>query len=397
MTEDMTESFDKKSKRYLTAMKNEKPDRVPIRPFAAEFIAKYAGFTVQEVTHEYSKAFEATKKCAKDFQWDATIANMVFVWTGFVDHFGQKYYRIPGIDLPADMNFQYIEPPDEENAYMKEDEYDDFIESPMEFLLNIWLPRISKFAVPMGEPNTSRNNLAWLKGGMAMMEYLGEFGKATGEIIDETGCAPAIFGSYKAPFDILGDKLRGFRQVCADVYRFPDKVQAAVEAMAPHILQDALTSSDPLKTFPNVIWLHRGTLFSDLMYQRYFWPTLKYIIEELFKEGHQTLWYGEGDWSRWYNYTRQLPEKSIIYHVDKEDIFEAHRQLGDKFAISGGVPNDLLAYGSKEEVMNHCKKIFETVGKDGGYILDAGAIIQGDAKTENIQALTDAVMRYGIY
>jgi hypothetical protein len=170
MTEYMTEGFDKKSARYIAAMNNEKPDRVPLRPFAAEFVAKYAGFTVQEVTHEYSKAFEATKKCAKDFHWDAAIANTVFVWTGFVDHFGQKYYRIPGIDLPADMNFQYIEPPDEENAYMKEDEYNDFIESPMDFLLNIWLPRISKFAVPMGEPNTSRNNLAWLKGGMAMMK-----------------------------------------------------------------------------------------------------------------------------------------------------------------------------------------------------------------------------------
>ena len=40
-------------KRYTTAMRNEKPDRVPIRPFAAEFTAKYAGYTCQEVTHDY--------------------------------------------------------------------------------------------------------------------------------------------------------------------------------------------------------------------------------------------------------------------------------------------------------------------------------------------------------
>ena len=29
-------------KRYTIAMRNEKPDRIPIRPFVAEFTAKYA-------------------------------------------------------------------------------------------------------------------------------------------------------------------------------------------------------------------------------------------------------------------------------------------------------------------------------------------------------------------
>jgi len=28
--------------RYVTAMRNEKPDRIPMRPFVAEFTAKYA-------------------------------------------------------------------------------------------------------------------------------------------------------------------------------------------------------------------------------------------------------------------------------------------------------------------------------------------------------------------
>jgi len=36
--------------RYTTAMRNEKPDMVPIRPFVAEFTAKYAGMDCQQVT-----------------------------------------------------------------------------------------------------------------------------------------------------------------------------------------------------------------------------------------------------------------------------------------------------------------------------------------------------------
>ena len=158
MSIEMEKLYDERLKRYTTALRNDKPDRVPIRIFAAEFVAKYAGYTNQEVTHQYEKAFEATRQCAKDFEWDATVINMIYVWTGLVDHFGQIYYKVPGIELPPDVGFQYFEPADEEGAYMKADEYDMLIENPTEFLANIWMPRISKYVVPLNSPNTFRNN-----------------------------------------------------------------------------------------------------------------------------------------------------------------------------------------------------------------------------------------------
>jgi hypothetical protein len=48
--------------RYLTALRNGQPDRVPIRPFVAEFAAEYAGYTCQEATHDYEKAFAAVQR-----------------------------------------------------------------------------------------------------------------------------------------------------------------------------------------------------------------------------------------------------------------------------------------------------------------------------------------------
>ncbi|HNR14909.1 MAG TPA: uroporphyrinogen decarboxylase, partial [Thermodesulfobacteriota bacterium] len=47
MAKDMERLYQERLKRYVTAMRNGKPDRVPIRPFVAEFTAKYAGFTSQ--------------------------------------------------------------------------------------------------------------------------------------------------------------------------------------------------------------------------------------------------------------------------------------------------------------------------------------------------------------
>ena len=109
------------------------------------------------------------------------------------------------------------------------------------------------------------------------------------------------------------------------------------------------------------------------------------------------LYYAEGDWDHHLKYFAELPEGSIIYHVDRGDIFEAHRVLGDKFCISGGVPNELLTFGTTQEVRDYCKKLIDGVGRDGGYIMDAGAIMQNDPKIENVQAMTDFTREYGVY
>ena len=79
---DMEARYQSRLNRYVTAMRKGKPDMIPIRPFVAEFTGVYAGYTCQELAHDYHKAFAAARKCAADFDWDAVVANMVYVWTG---------------------------------------------------------------------------------------------------------------------------------------------------------------------------------------------------------------------------------------------------------------------------------------------------------------------------
>jgi uroporphyrinogen-III decarboxylase len=50
----------------------------------------------------------------------------------------------------------------------------------------------------------------------------------------------------------------------------------------------------------------------------------------------------------------------------------------------------------KQEVKDYCKKLIDVVGRDGGFIMDAGAIID-EAKPENIKAMTDFTKKYGVY
>lgn len=394
-TEDL---YQERLKRYVTAMRNEKPDRIPIRPFAAEFTAKYAGYTCQEVSHDYTRAFEAAVKTAKDFQWDAVVPNMVYVWTGLTQAAGLRYYGIPGIGIPHTSGFNYIEPP-EDRAFMHEDEYDELIKDPTAFLWNVWLPRISTEITRIGEPSTYRNNVALVKSAMAMLSYFYAFGPQVQRLRSECGTASAIAGIFKAPFDIIADKLRGYVGLTNDMRRQPKKVLQACEALMPHLVNVGLTTADPNKQTPIGFWMHRGCVpfINPKQFESHYWPTLKPCIEEFWKHGHQTLFYAEGKWRHHFNSFRDLPDRSIVFHCDQDDIFEAHRTLHDKFALSGGVPNVMLSYGKPEEVRAFCLRVINEVAQNGGYIMDAGAIMQDDTSVENMRVLTDTCREHGGY
>jgi len=395
---DMEARYQSRLNRYVTAMRNGQPDMVPIRPFVAEFTGVYAGYTCQELAHDYHKAFAAARKCAADFDWDAVVSNMVYVWTGLTQAIGLKYYGIPGIDISANTGFQYREP-SQQKAFMQPDEYDQLIDDPTGYLMNVWLPRVSTEMCKMGDPVTRDHNLAILKGGMAMMEYFGAFGEQNARLRAESGTVSAISGIFKAPLDIIADKLRGYLGLVEDLYERRDKVVAACEALMPHLHHVARTTADPLRQVPIGYWMHRGCVpfVSPEIFKNIYWATVKPIIEELWSEGFQTLFYAEGKWDFHLESFAELPDRSIVYHVDQGDIFKAHQVLGDKFCLSGGVPNALLGHASPEDVRRCCKKIIDGVARDGGYIMDSGAIIQNDAKVENVKALTDFTREYGVY
>ena len=211
MSKSNEEIYRERMNRYYTAMQNEKPDRVPIRPFIAETTAKLADMNNQQLTHVAQNAFDAAFETFKQFDWDAAMANAVNLWTGMTESYGTKYYKIPGIDLDVNETFQYIEPVTEENAMLRPEEYDRFIQDPNEFVLNVWAPRASKYFLEPGETNTKYNNMAWFKAGIGTANFFNMIGVQVKKMRDELGMVSAISGALKAPFDIMADAFRGFR------------------------------------------------------------------------------------------------------------------------------------------------------------------------------------------
>ncbi|MDR0795505.1 MAG: hypothetical protein LBE79_05535 [Tannerella sp.] len=392
------ELYQKRLRRFVTALNNRKPDMIPVRPFAAEFTALHAGYTCQEVTQDYSKGFEAMIRCCKDYDWDAVPANMIYVWPGITDAASVRYYGVPGVDVPFDRGFQYIEPP-EDHSFMRACEYDRLIDDPTAFLYEVWLPRASRRIAGAGEPNTYRSDVALVSSAMAMVQYFNAYGPHTARLTDEAGTPGALCGIFKAPLDILGDKLRGYIGLTLDLYEQPEKVLKACEALMPHLHWLASQTADPGSQLPIGYWMHRGGVpfVKPEHFDNIYWPTVRPIIEQLWKEGHQTMFYAEGNWDAHLDAFRELPDRSIVYHIDRGDPQKTHNKLHDKFAISGGVSNVTLAIGTPEQVRTEVKHLIDILGKEGGYIMDASAIMQNDTKVDNMKAMVEATREFGVY
>ena len=57
----------------------------------------------------------------------------------------------------------------------------------------------------------------------------------------------------------------------------------------------------------------------------------------------------------------------------------------------------MLSFGKPDEVRAFCRRVIDEVARDGGYIMDAGAIMQDDTSIENLRVMTQTAREYGVY
>jgi hypothetical protein len=203
---------------------------------------------------------------------------------------------------------------------MKREEYDELIADPVRFLYETWLPRVStEFSAKRAAVTSYRNNLSFVKGGMAMLDYFNAFGPQVERMRRECGTVSAICGMLKAPLDILADKLRGYvgagLRPDGDSREGPAGLRGADAA-------PGLSGADrrrPVAQVPIPIWMHRGCtpFISSEHFETIYWPTLKPIVEALWAQGNQTLFYAEGKWDAHLERFAELPAGSIVYHIDR--------------------------------------------------------------------------------
>jgi hypothetical protein len=399
--------------RFIKAIKLEEPDRVPVMLPVEYLPAIYAGTNLKTVMYDYDELKRAWLKFTDEFDMDSfTGAGLVFPGK-VLEILGYNIQKWPGHGLTDDSpSHQFIE-----GEYMKAEEYDALIRDPADYLFRRFLPLSNtalkgfrklpamtpfigipaNYVVNFGDPDVRAATLKLLEAGQEAMKWAVALGEV-GQVSLAAGLPNVWGGMSGAPFDMIGDWLRGTQGIMMDMFQRPDKLHKAMERIVPIAIDDTVgqanASGCPIIFMP----LHKGTggFMSNRQFEEFYWPTFREVLMGLINEGLVPLPFAEGNYESRLEIIKDLPRTSTIWYFEHMDMAKAKKIIGVDTCIAGNVPVRLMVTGSPEEVKESCRKLIEICAPGSGYILTAGAYMD-IGNPENLRAMMAAAKEYGKY
>ncbi|HOP86724.1 MAG TPA: uroporphyrinogen decarboxylase family protein [Syntrophorhabdaceae bacterium] len=408
-------TYKKSVSRFIDAVQLEKlPDRVPVYISGSFLVPNLYGISPYEAMHDYDKTIEIHIKFLLDYEPDY-ILSPLFLGSGKVlEILDYKQYKWPGHGVSKEVGYQYVEA-----KYMMEDEYNALIDDPSNFWLRILFPRIfgaleplkdiapftdiweivnvTPYMVPFGIPPVQGALKKLLEAGSEAMVWIRKFAEFRTKA-NSMGFPAAVGGATKAPFDIIGDTLRGTREIMIDLYRRPELVIKAVERLTPIAIKQGVRGANGSGVPVVFIPLHKGAdgFMSDEQFKKFYWPSLLALVYGLVEEGCIPYLFAEGSYNTRLKYLKELPKGTCLCHFDRTDMGEAKKVLKDIACIAGNIPAGLLLTKTSEEVKGYCKNLIDIAGKDGGFILAPGSALN-EASPDSIRAIIECARDSGIY
>ncbi len=400
--------------RFIKVIKLEEPDRVPVLLPSGFFPAYYAGYNLNQVMYDYEKLKIAWLKFIDEFEMDSYTFPGLVLPAKVLEMTDHRLHKWPGHGLPDKSSiYQYVE-----QEYMKADEYDAFMENPTDFWWRFFLPRtvgafesftrLSPFSGMMGIPMGNYAAMAAPDVEAALLKMI-EAGKETrkwqqvvGELTRASLAAgiPNIRsgGMGGAPYDMIADTLRGTQGAVMDIYRQPDKLFAAMEKLTPMAIRSAVAGANrsgcPVCFMP----LHKGdeSFMSPKQFETYYWPSFKKVLLGMIDEWLVPYPFAEGRYGARLEALSELPRTAAMWSFEDIDMARAKKVLGDYACIAGNVPASMMHAGTPQDVKEYSRKLIETCGKGGGYIL-TGAAGMNEGNPDILRAMMEAAKEYGVY
>jgi len=413
---EVARSYQFRAKRYKTVISLGKPDRVPCFLNAGNFVAKYAGVNHSDFFYDLDVAANAMAKFYEDFDLDYQVPGYFFPGK-VLDRLDYKLYRWPGGKLPKDTPFQC-----EEKEYMTADEYDALIADPSAFLVRSFLPRvfgaldglqmlpdflgvtelpfIPFVMAPMGSPQLQEALKTMVEAGNAILDWIGTSARISAKALADKGLPVTMGGMTKAPFDFIGDTMRGTRGIMLDMYRKPEKVLEACNRLVPIAVRMAASAVNQSGVPIVIIPLHKGAdgFMSSKDFEKFYWPSLKAVILGIISEGAIPFLFAEGGYNQRLDIIADsgLPAGRTVWYFDRTDMAQAKNKIGTWACIGGNVPASLFKMGTPRQMEDAVRKLMDIAAPGGGYFIAPGAILD-DAEPGNVHAYLKAADEHGAY
>ena len=354
--------------RILDAVALKTPDRVPVALEFSGFAAHATGTSMADFLRSPRNALETMIRAYHLIGGGDAVNYGTFWPYGLCSAYLAKV-RVPGVDLPDDGMWQVVE-----SERMRREDYGRILEMGWpaffeDFLRSRLLENVPESYLPPNLPPVDVRE-AWRRIGVPVLSG----------------------GDVTTPYELLcgGRSLPAF---AADLIQIPDRVQAVMDAIVPHLAKKGVARARE-KGYPLVWvggWQSAPSLLSPAMWDRFVWPYMRRLVEEVVGGGLIALLHLDANWTRELKRFRELPGGSCILALDGEtDIFEAKAVVGDHLCIMGDVPPSMLYLEKPAVVRAYCRKLIREIGP-AGFILHSGCDIPANAGLENVRAMVDAV------
>ena len=414
--------FLSRQKRIDDAINLRKPDRIPVAPLVFMFYpTRVKGISNKVAMYDRATAYQAYKEVVLKHNWDAAPPPGSHPASRPLEIMGMKQLKWPGGALSDNQSFQWVE-----DEYMKQDDYDEVLADPNGFAVKKFWPRISttlaavsdmaqmpplpllflseSYSLPMvfGKMLSAPPMRELLKKALELADAYTEVKEAAVHYSMEMMNLgfPVLFGSIVlTAFDYISSCFRGMKGSMLDMYQVPDKLLAFIDMFTPLPVWSAVMQAQATGNKGVLIPMHRGAagFMSDKQFVKFYLPSFKALILGLIDAGLTPIPIFEGDYTPRLDYLAELPAKKVIGHFDVVDRKKAKEKIGNVMCFWGNVPNSLLCTGTPQQIKDDVKELIDIFGHDGGLIVDAAMGIPDEAKPENVAALTETVMEYGLY
>jgi uroporphyrinogen-III decarboxylase len=254
--------------------------------------------------------------------------------------------------------------------------------------------------IPFGAPPLQAALKVFVEAGQAALEWTGA--RARVDAIARLGKGlPGVSGGYsKAPFDFIGDTMRGTQGIMLDMYRRPEKIRDACNRLVPIAVRMAVNSANASGTPIVAIPLHKGAdgFMSGRNFEKFYWPSLKATILGIVEEGIVPCLFAEGGYTQRLDLIADsgLPSRRMIWYFDQTEMAAAKKKIGGWACIGGNVPVSLFQTGAPRQMEDAVKRLIDTAAPGGGYYIAPGASID-DAAPANVHAYLKTARTYGVY
>jgi uroporphyrinogen-III decarboxylase len=399
--------------RVLDAVALKRPDRVPVAFHTMLWYAKYGGISYRELMYDYDKAAALGRKAILEFDPDIYSPPQQFTTLGPVlDAARFKQLQWPGHGVGDNQPYQYLD-----REYMKPEEYDDYLFDPTGFWLSTYMPRVLGAAEGLESlpalPGYFYMRLVMGTRAFAHPKVVQAFAnlRAAGEVanglvaalneftreMDGRGYVLGQGAVSIAPFDLIGDYLRGARGILTDLYRRPDKVLAACEKAIPFILKAAISTcraSSSRFVFIPTHWAP-DNFMSVEKFRRFWWPSFRKVLMGLIEADLVPVPLWEADCSSRLETIADVPPGKAVYWFERTDLARAQSVLKGITCLRGNLSPSLLNTGTPEQIDAAVRGLIETIGRDGGFILDGAFGVPDETPVENVRAMYKAARKYG--